>query len=134
MVIFLLDIAVLEKENPITNTRMLNNWMRMVIYSNLQIINSVIPYAVKMLNSGTDILTVQGLLAHASAEMTMRYARLLDETKREAFENAVNKGVFSFDLNGRMYEISEKEEVPEDVLDMLWRDQKLTAVEPIWFL
>ncbi|MGG0413737.1 tyrosine-type recombinase/integrase [Peribacillus simplex] len=86
-------------------------------------------YAVKMLNSGTEILTVQGLLAHASAEMTMRYARLLDETKREAFENAVNKGVFSFDLNGRMYEISEKEEVPEDVLDMLWKDQKLTAVD-----
>lgn len=59
-------------------------------------------YTVKMLNSGTDILTVQELLAYASAEMTMRYARLLDETKREAFENAVNKGVFSFDLNGKI--------------------------------
>ncbi len=39
-------------------------------------------YEVKKLNSGVDILTVQELLAHAPPEMTMRYAKLLDETKR----------------------------------------------------
>jgi len=38
-------------------------------------------YAVKMLNGGADILTVQELLAHASPEMTLRYAKLLDDTK-----------------------------------------------------
>jgi hypothetical protein len=38
--------------------------------------------------------------------MTMRYARLLDNTKRKAFENAVKQGVFSFDLNGIVYDIS----------------------------
>ena len=38
-----------------------------------------------------DILTVQELLAHASPEMTMRYARLLDDTKRKAFEEVVKK-------------------------------------------
>lgn len=42
-------------------------------------------YAVKMLNGGADILTVQELLAHASPEMTLRYAKLLDDTKRKAF-------------------------------------------------
>lgn len=40
-------------------------------------------YGVKMINSGADILTVQELLAHASPEMTMRYAKLLDETKEK---------------------------------------------------
>ena len=40
-------------------------------------------YAVKMLNGGADILTVQELLAHASPEMTLRYAKLLDDTKEK---------------------------------------------------
>lgn len=34
-------------------------------------------YGVKMLNNGADILTVQELLAHASPEMTLRYAKYL---------------------------------------------------------
>ena len=50
-------------------------------------------YAVKMLNSGADILTVQELLAHASPEMTLRYAKLLDDTKRKAFESVFSKGL-----------------------------------------
>lgn len=86
-------------------------------------------YAVKMLNSGVDILTLQELLAHASPEMTMRYARLLDNTKRKAFESAIEQGVFSFDLNGKVYEVSDKEEVPQDILDTVWRDHKLTAID-----
>ena len=86
-------------------------------------------YAVKMLNSGVDIFTLQELLAHASPEMTMRYARLLDNTKRKAFENAIEQGVFSFDLNGKVYEVSDKDEVPQDILDTVWRDQKLTAID-----
>jgi integrase len=86
-------------------------------------------YAVKMLNGGADILTVQELLAHASPEMTMRYAKLLDNTKRKAFESAVKQGVFSFDINGKVCEITDTEEVPQDILDMLWRDQKLTAID-----
>lgn len=53
-------------------------------------------YAIKLLNNGTDIFTVQELLAHSSPEMTMVYAKLLDETKRKAYEKAVTDGVFSF--------------------------------------
>ena len=48
-------------------------------------------YAVKMLNGGADILTVQELLAHASPEMTMRYARLLDDTKRKRSKRSLSK-------------------------------------------
>ncbi|MDA2386133.1 tyrosine-type recombinase/integrase [Bacillus cereus] len=86
-------------------------------------------YAVKMLNGGADILTVQELLAHASPEMTLRYARLLDDTKRKAFEEVVKKGVFSFDLNGEIHQVSETLDIPEDIMDMMWKDEKLNALD-----
>ncbi|HDR7001344.1 TPA: tyrosine-type recombinase/integrase [Bacillus cereus] len=86
-------------------------------------------YAVKMLNGGADILTVQELLAHASPEMTMRYARLLDDTKRKAFEKVVKQGVFSFDLNGEIHQVLETEDIPADIIDMMWKDEKLNALD-----
>lgn len=86
-------------------------------------------YAVKMLNGGADIITVQELLAHASPEMTMRYAKLLDNTKRKVFEKVVKQGVFTFDLNGEIHHIPENQEVPENILDILWQNEKLNALE-----
>ncbi|MBT2655373.1 tyrosine-type recombinase/integrase [Bacillus sp. ISL-18] len=86
-------------------------------------------YAVKMLNGGADILTVKELLAHASPEMTLRYAILLDDTKRKAFESVINQGVFSFDLNGEVQKIKEGEDIPQDILQALWQDHKLNAMD-----
>ncbi|MGH1145093.1 tyrosine-type recombinase/integrase [Bacillus pseudomycoides] len=86
-------------------------------------------YAVKLLNGGTDIITVQELLAHASPEMTLRYAKLLDDTKRKAFESVINQGVFSFDWNGKMQEIKADEDIPKDILQVLWQDHKLNAMD-----
>ncbi|MCM3655455.1 tyrosine-type recombinase/integrase [Metabacillus litoralis] len=86
-------------------------------------------YGVKMLNGGTDILTVQELLAHASPEMTLRYAKLLDNTKRQAFESVIKQGVFSFDLNGEVQKIKAGEDIPIDILDALWQDHKLNAMD-----
>jgi integrase len=86
-------------------------------------------YAVKMLNGGADILTVQELLAHASPEMTMRYARLIEDTKCKEFEKVVKQVVFSFDLNGEIHQVAESEEIPEDILDMMWKDEKLNALD-----
>lgn len=85
-------------------------------------------YAVKLLNGGADILTVQELLAHASPEMTMRYAKLLDDTKRRAFDSAVSEGVFSFDIDGCLHE-EIKEAIPNEILDMLWTNHKLNAID-----
>jgi hypothetical protein len=82
-----------------------------------------------MLNGGADILTVQELLAHASPEMTLRYAKLLDDTKRRAFEAVINQGVFSFDLNGEVQEIKAGEDFPSDILQVLWQDHKLNAMD-----
>ncbi|MGE8005235.1 tyrosine-type recombinase/integrase [Lysinibacillus sp. NPDC093216] len=86
-------------------------------------------YGVKMLNGGADILTVQELFAHASPEMTLRYAKLLDNTKRKAFESVMKQGVFSFDLNGEVQEIKVGEDIPTDILDALWQDHKLNAMD-----
>ncbi|WP_017152380.1 tyrosine-type recombinase/integrase [Bacillus bingmayongensis] len=86
-------------------------------------------YAVKMLNGGADILTVQELLAHSSPEMTLRYAKLLDNTKRKAFESVIKQGVFIFDLNGEVQEIKSGEDIPTDILDALWQDHKLNAMD-----
>lgn len=86
-------------------------------------------YAVKMLNGGADILTVQELLAHASPGMTMCYVRLLDDTKRKAFESVMKQGVFNFDLNGEVQQVQPNEDIPTDILEALWRDHKLNAID-----
>lgn len=84
-------------------------------------------YAIKMLNGGADILTVQELLAHASPEMTMRYAKLLDDTKRKVFEKVVKQGVFSFDESDKLKEENDGE-IPSDIIDMLYTNHKLNAI------
>ncbi|HCQ90597.1 MAG TPA: transposase [Clostridium sp.] len=85
-------------------------------------------YALKMLNGGADILTVQELLAHASPEMTMRYAKLLDDTKRKVFDNAIKQGIFSFDESDKLKEENDGE-IPSDILDMLYTNHKLNALD-----
>ena len=85
-------------------------------------------YAIKMLNGGADILTVQELLAHASPEMTMRYAKLLDDTKRKTFEKVVKKGVFRFDEKDKLIEENDGE-IPSDIIDMLYTNHKLNALD-----
>jgi hypothetical protein len=84
-------------------------------------------YAIKMLNSGVDIVTIQELLAHASPEMTLRYAKLLDNTKRKAFDNAVSQGVFRFEED-KLYS-EPNNDTPQEVLDMLWMNHKLNAID-----
>lgn len=85
-------------------------------------------YAIKMLNGGADILTVQELLAHASPEMTMRYAKLLDDTKRKIFDKAVKQGIFSFDESDKLKEENDGE-IPSDIIDMLYTNHKLNALD-----
>ena len=75
-----------------------------------------------------DVITLQDILGHASPEMTMAYAKLLDTTKREIFEKVVESGVFSFDDNNTLNEI-DTSGIPKEKLDQFWTSYKLNAID-----
>ncbi len=52
--------------------------------------------AVELLNQGMSLVLVQQWLAHASPEMTLIYAKILDETMRKAWEKTVQQGIVQF--------------------------------------
>jgi len=85
-------------------------------------------FSVKMINHGADILTVMQLLAHATPRMTLAYAQLLDSTKRDAFEKVVKAGAFTFSPS-ESDPIVYAGDVPQKLLDNLWIQHKLNAVD-----
>ncbi len=53
--------------------------------------------AVELINNGMSLVMVQQWMAHASPEMTLIYARILDETMRARWEKAVQHGIVRFE-------------------------------------
>ncbi len=51
---------------------------------------------VELVNNGMSLFMVQQWMAHASPEMTLIYARILDETMRTQWEKAVQHGIVQF--------------------------------------
>ena len=51
---------------------------------------------VELVNNGMSLVMVQQWMAHASPEMTLIYARILDETMRTQWEKAVQHGIVQF--------------------------------------
>jgi integrase len=51
---------------------------------------------IELVNNGMSLLMVQQWMAHASPEMTLIYARMLDETMRMQWEKAVQHGIVQF--------------------------------------
>ncbi len=52
--------------------------------------------AVELINNGMSLVLVQQWMAHASPEMTLIYARILDETMRTQWEKTVQQGIVQF--------------------------------------
>jgi integrase len=52
--------------------------------------------AVELLNNGMSLVMVQQWMAHASPEMTIIYAKILDETMRTQWEKTVQNGLVQF--------------------------------------
>ncbi len=52
--------------------------------------------AVELINNGMSLVLVQQWMAHASPEMTLIYAKILDETMRKAWEKTVKLGLVQF--------------------------------------
>jgi integrase len=51
---------------------------------------------VELLNNGMSLVMVQQWMAHASPEMTLVYAKMLDETMRTQWQKAVQHGLVQF--------------------------------------
>ncbi len=51
---------------------------------------------VELLNNGMSLVMVQQWMAHASPEMTLIYAKILDETMHTQWEKAVQQGIVQF--------------------------------------
>ncbi len=67
--------------------------------------------AVELLNNGMSLVMVQQWMAHASPEMTLIYARILDETMRTHWEKATQNGLVQFN-DGKPEYISGKKLLP----------------------
>ncbi len=52
--------------------------------------------AVELINNGMSLVMVQQWMAHASPEMTLIYAKILDETMRKQWEKTVELGIVQF--------------------------------------
>ncbi len=52
--------------------------------------------AVELINNGMSLVLVQQWMAHASPEMTLIYAKILDTTMRTAWEKTVQQGIVQF--------------------------------------
>ncbi|HEY7419324.1 MAG TPA: tyrosine-type recombinase/integrase [Ktedonobacteraceae bacterium] len=67
--------------------------------------------AVELINNGMSLVLVQQWMAHASPEMTLIYAKILDETMRTAWEKTVQQGIVQFH-DGKPEFVSEKKLLP----------------------
>jgi integrase len=61
--------------------------------------------AVELINNGMSLVTVQQWLAHASPEMTLAYAKILDTTMQRQWEEAMARGAVRITEDGRPYAV-----------------------------
>jgi len=59
--------------------------------------------AVELINNGMSLVMVQQWMAHASPEMTVIYAKILDETMRTQWEKTVQQGIVQFNAGKPAY-------------------------------
>lgn len=84
--------------------------------------------AVELINNGMNVLHVQKWLAHASPEMTMRYAKILDDNMRKSWEEVIKKGLFRINPNGEMDQIMPGQERDDDIIEWEYIKRNLDAV------
>jgi integrase len=74
---------------------------------------------VELVNNGMSLVMVQKWMAHASPDMTLIYARILDETMRTQWENAVQHGIVQFTKGKKILKVLNEPQAfdPERVRD-----------------
>jgi integrase len=89
---------------------------------------------IELINNGMPLVHVQKWMAHASPEMTLRYAKILDSTMRKSWEETVKHGLFRVDDTGKVRKIDISEIQNEDVIEWEYIRSNLDAVRmPLGF-
>lgn len=83
---------------------------------------------VELINNGMNILHVQKWMAHASPEITLRYAKILDTTMRKSWEEATKQGLFKIDETGKPKKIEITDIQNEDLIEWEYIRHNLDAV------
>ncbi|MBD8025576.1 tyrosine-type recombinase/integrase [Ureibacillus sp. Re31] len=77
-------------------------------------------YGVTLINNGMNIVHVQRLMAHASPEMTLAYAKIHDQNLKESYFKAREKDGIKFNENGHMIKINIDNQALENDLELEW--------------
>jgi integrase len=89
---------------------------------------------VELINNGMKLEHVQKWMAHASPEMTLVYAKVLDTTLRKSWEQAVKNGIFRMTDSGRIKKIDISNIDNEDLIEWEYIRYNLDAVRmPLGF-
>lgn len=83
---------------------------------------------VELINNGMNILHVQKWMAHASPEMTLCYAKILDNTMRKSWEEAMKNGMFRLDANGKPIKIDVSNIENENIIEWEYIRHNMDAV------
>lgn len=84
--------------------------------------------AVELINNGMNLIHVQKWMAHASPEMTLRYARILDTTMQKSWEEATKQGLFRINESGKHMKINITDVPNEDLVEWEYIRSNLDAV------
>lgn len=90
--------------------------------------------AVELINNGMNLVHVQKWMAHASPEMTLRYAKILDTTMRKSWEEATKNGIFRINSEGQPIMINPYDIQNQDLIEWEYIRSNLDAVRvPLGF-
>lgn len=85
-------------------------------------------YGVNLINNGMPLLHVQKLMAHASPEMTLVYAKIHDTTLREQWEQARQKSAVRLNTQGEIIEADIEMQAQENGLELEWIRHNLDSI------
>lgn len=85
-------------------------------------------YGMSLINKGVNISIIQELMAHASPEMTSVYAKVLDTTKRKAWESSRGQGVLRLESNGWFVPVDLESTIAENGIELEWIRQNFDAL------
>ncbi|UOQ92180.1 tyrosine-type recombinase/integrase [Halobacillus shinanisalinarum] len=127
-----------RKGMPITSSMFISNLNKFAYRCNILDTNGEIywfrnhafrhRYGVNLINNGMNILHVQKLLAHASPEMTLVYARIFDNTLRTEWEKARENGALRFSKSGNLVGADLNQQAEENGLELEWIRHNLDSI------